>query len=580
MNTEKNNIKKIFHDVYETLNTLKYTLMLDTSPDKISALKGNPLCMEGHCYAPQLREPQIKNISAWIDSCFTITHDRCRYACENSGPFFNKTFNNNDNQLIQDDTSLLDYEISFWTSILKEESVLSAYHKSRILLSYAYHLNNTDFTKLTLPYGEDFNTLYSENRYGLYHLLSHRNAFNDALLQFGADSKLHYPEFTDKYINEQNRKWDIYELYRSKSTSLGQRANDMLNNYENCSYLSQLKPAFEFKADDRRKTDKSSHNFLLQLSTLEFFQYARSHKSGKNTVSLKHYTQAVMSDTVLTKKSLNQYIDDYKKVTEEFNDFTGSSHPSCHLTLADKVYTKYIFEKVFPFDTIDCMYENIMASKNSYFLKQNLDVVSKIMALPNSLSRHIILQMAIDNLNYDYNDVPAKGQLAPNIIGYKFSKTVNTYIHNINWLNSYIAMTNALSKFIFPVYDNFFFIMLWESTRKGCETDLECLHKLFFLLSRYLNDSDNINNLMPANSITQGKEIKFNSYKISSEAFINPFTNTEKEDTSTYHECIKTILTGLKSDFTVPAFLSKDYMLSLGERTDRSIQKLFYSRSL
>lgn len=581
----RKNHEKIFFRIKEAEETLRHSLFLRMPEKEI----------------PSIRQgASKKEVAAWIAEAFKMADCHCGAAREEYGSFFHRAVEDNAEwEKTQNDMSMLDQIPDFWRDILKEEAVLAAYSKVRKLLAGINPLSNLQCSELLLPFGPDYILPSEENdngsakRYGMDYLLHHCDSQGRALAVLDEQGNLnsHYAKLKQEELDSMT--FDYPEKLRSRSSASSKRVKDFETLCRDCADLKRVMP-YDFvpgKGLENRK-------FLLQLNNLEFFQYARGRKQDGKISSLKHYCHAALADTKMQQQELRAYFRDYQQMISELRlegyDLQGpnKANPNCCLSLADKIYCRYTLEKVFPFMAVDAMYESVQADKEAYFLKQNLDYISRIMTLPNALSRHLILQMAVDNLKYEYNKMKDRSKMDPTTLGFSFSKKVDPYMHNQTWMNNYLAMIRVLNGFVIPVYDNYFFSILWESVRTpkkkesesetAVRTDAERLVALFELLSTYLNDADSVHELLVTakyrkQETTQvGTTCSLDTSKLRVPLQDINAGNLDAYDLDTYQACIRTVRHTAKVGTENEDFLSSDTLLALGEKLDRKIQRFFF----
>lgn len=146
---------------------------------------------------------------------------------------------------------------------------------------------------------------------------------------------------------------------------------------------------------------------------------------------------------------------------------------------SDRIYYFYKIEQLFSFNLINCLVQNIERMRDGNPLQRNLveilglyDILSACFLLPNLLSRHFLVQFAFDSLN-EYMDFDSncltKLIHERNVIASFIddSKTlVQTNLALTKWHNCFLNFIDYLTVILFPAFENYFFIRLYEQIKE------------------------------------------------------------------------------------------------------------------
>ena len=200
------------------------------------------------------------------------------------------------------------------------------------------------------------------------------------------------------------------------------------------------------------------HTFIPadQLEILQFFQ-------GR---------LPLISDILIGYKKSNDSsfsIADYNKYCKAQRNFSAYLEENPFMTVTDKLHFYYQIEKLFNFDLIDCIFQNIQSSPENLAGGQEIYHLCKALAMPNVFSRKYMIQMAFDLLkkgtmqnenffsNY-LNDIENFGSYL-NMKSPFFKNAKNLEL----WMELYEKFVTYLSNFALPVYVNTFFVILYQS---------------------------------------------------------------------------------------------------------------------
>lgn len=557
----KKHKKNFFKKIRESENVLKFSLLLDVPniPNNITKTSSLPA------------------IQAWIEECFSHTNKACMEFGDFKNGFFYIDPKEDDNR--SHGLAKLDATNDFWLFMLKQEAILSAYDKVRKLISSIHEettytisqvlgnivINNQGETKL----------IANHRCKGLYTLLNSYTNITDCLA-FGKDSL---------YAHETDSSTDGA---RSFSGRISKKCNN---------YYGRLKDSYNLAYINPSNARQSSPTMLIQPNNYEFFQYITGFYSKNNKFN---YIKTIISAPAkenLFSPAFHKYCCEHEGIINELhidgldNNPATTENTYCELTLADKLYFRYLYEKMFCVDTINCLYQCLEPlGRDNY--PASMDTLSSCFLLPNVFSRKHIIQMAMDMLNYSYKKVPGKATLSDSAVAYKmknYRPDTMTYDHKSLWIDRYINMIKSLRYIIFPVYSNHFFTLLWNSVCQEDCIDLKRLDELYFILSKYLNDPEIVSQLLDIKKscekdpddndlITFPTPIK----KFFKASLLHHFNKKKPEDFDLYYQCIRssTNAKDLTLDQISPEYLSIEYLRTFDPNIHKIIQRTIYANAL
>ena len=327
------------------------------------------------------------------------------------------------------------------------------------------------------------------------------------------------------------------------------------------------------------------------LSLLEFYNFTvnrQSKLSGILPILYAHKTGKAFSFTQYDKymNCVNHLLASFsaKEIDKNSVSYTSDrSNTARNLNLSDKIYLRYQIEKVFAPSTINCLYQNIVPTKNEVYDltdQKSINLLAACLRLPNVFTRQYILQMAIDTISkhYDYSfkesDFFTKKLNSPEAIvtlaqpRYNY---LNAFYKMGIWANQYQNAMNYLTQILFPVYENYFFCALWNAIKNTSpeKTDAQVVVEMYKLLQCYLNNAENVEELFATDNVI------INDLSKPMENIIHPsFTLDEDVDTTLYKHCLVAHTLTYKNE-PIPDFISLSYMSNISSNSDKQIQNFY-----
>lgn len=168
----------------------------------------------------------------------------------------------------------------------------------------------------------------------------------------------------------------------------------------------------------------------------------------------------------LTKVNCSAKLNKITKIPEDiFKDHKSNE--------VDLLYHHYLIERIFNFDLINCLIQNIhrIQSMGKYNLcwEQMLDTLCCCQELPNTFSRHHFVQYAFDKFITEPNSVNDfwhvhTGYITNNAIA--FTPETLSGFQITSWVVQYRHFCKFMSSFLIPIYEWCFLILLLEYVEK------------------------------------------------------------------------------------------------------------------
>ena len=296
---------------------------------------------------------------------------------------------------------------------------------------------------------------------------------------------------------------DDYCLYGAVNSV--KASNDSYNSYpksfKTLKKLFDKYPNYQYIGEQisLSKSGDKQEKFTIPLNSVPLLQSLRGNVPLlKNIFRLYDVTQNI------TPAKITQFI---KSVAELQNIITKMPADDIEnfMTRSDLIYYKYKLEQTFHFDFIYCLTKNIEALSKRHNLPFNddtfIEFVSSGMNLPNTFSRHLLLQMAFDCCT-DYRDFNSsfliEKILKPDSMAY-FDKRTNKITDSFDtlsqWKNCYRNFINYMVTFAFPIYESYFFVSLYDSFSKPEQSTAQNLLDLYKVLNKHLSESTTFNDV-------------------------------------------------------------------------------------
>lgn len=234
-----------------------------------------------------------------------------------------------------------------------------------------------------------------------------------------------------------------------------------------------------------------------------FISKISGESSGRKS-KIEYYLQYAGLYTKICSISASEWRSFYKELTKNTLPtlLDGLKSIPCRLELdkegpaADKLYHSYLFERIFNFDLISCLIQNIyeVERKTPYRFNGDpfLSILCECKKFPNTFSRPYFIQYAFEkfftlpNSNNDFWHSHLRTKTNDAIY---FADGVPQNFQITTWIQQFSFFCNYLSSFVIPVYEWSFINILLESIEKSSpdKSDFEHLTYARDLLSDYTN---------------------------------------------------------------------------------------------
>lgn len=244
-------------------------------------------------------------------------------------------------------------------------------------------------------------------------------------------------------------------------------------------------------ASEDDKTGKCK-DITLPLSLLPLLQQLRGR--GKE---LSNIFKLCKGGETLRPSDIKKFIDSVHLLQQEPIKLT-SDESEQHMTPVDILYYKYKLEQSFPFDLIYCLTKNITVLDKR--LNQNLrddsaliDVITSIVNFPNTFSRPFLIQMAFDScsdfLQLDSSLLTERVESPDTVASINKRSKLKTDSHALidQWRYCYNNFINYMAEFVFPIYESYFFVMMYDVFSDPKKSAAENILDMYSELGDYLS---------------------------------------------------------------------------------------------
>lgn len=322
-------------------------------------------------------------------------------------------------------------------------------------------------------------------------------------------------------------------------------------------------------------TDKTSNckNITIPLSTLPLLQQLRGR--GKE---LSNIFRLYKGEETLRPSDTRKFMESVLLIQKEPIKLTDNEREQ-HMTPVDILYYKYKLEQSFPFDLIYCITKNIMVYDKR--LNQRMcddstliDVITSSINFPNTFSRPFLIQMAFDScsdfLQLDSSLLTERIQSPDKIVYINKRPSLRTDSHVFlnQWRYCYDNFINYMAELVFPVYESYFFVMMYDVFSNPEKLVAENILDMYSELGDYLSE-EKIFKAISCNSYQ--KEImercnnEVGNRNLETGDFIIPDYSNANLQTSTLEKVCLSVYNHLPEP--VPPLISRDYLYKNFPRT-------------
>lgn len=408
------------------------------------------------------------------------------------------------------------YFPTVWTKILSHHCLLATYDKLHDIIFSGFQLSVGEFIKYFKLCGLDY-------------------ALNNGVIHVIWPQK---PCFFDKKSSSGIVESDTV----AASTASYQKSFHALNQiFQNLKPSNLASLSTFIRSEDQKIMFSANHLVLLQQirGRVHELNYIKKIYTSQKGITYSDFAKFITSVNAFQQSPIKLTDSDWEEIVSinASNDAGSTSNHHELLTWSDKIYYKYKLEQVFHFDLINCLSQNIQRLEkrlNTRFdLPSFIDIATSSVALPNVLSRHILIQMSFDSLTKDRDLKNSSLQQIihePDIL-MKYNshspKYTDNHIMISEWTNRYIEFINYMVTLVFPVYESYFFITLYDLmlTMNSQHSMCNILMDMFNTLKDHLNTEDVY------------KEILYLKDEVLEKCNI-PSSNSKKESSLTLHDII------------------------------------------
>lgn len=491
------------------------------------------------------------------------------------------------------DLAFLSTHPNFWQHALKQHAVISVFDKLRKVIGESCILSPSDRIRLsnyTLETGDTND--FDQYHHGFDFLTMAGNAEELPWLHLTTIDSNRIPTISATANKCKRMPKGDSILYNSNAQNHIRRI-ESLNSKIKESGLSTIPLCLSPSIGTNPKPE-------TLLSLLEFYNFTvnrQSKPSGILPILDAHKTGKTFSFTQYDKyiNCVNHLLASFavKEIDKNSISYTpDSSNTARNLNLSDKIYLRYQIEKVFAPSTINCLYQNIVPTKNEVYDltdQKSINLLAACLRLPNVFTRQYILQMAIDTISkhYDYafkeSDFFTEKLNPPEtIVGLAQSRYnyLNAFYKMDIWAHQYRKAMNYLTQILFPVHETYFFCALWNAIRTTSpqNTDAQIVVKMYKLLQCYLNNPENVEELFATDNVIIKEALKPTG--LNPDNIIHPsFTLDEDVDTTLYKHCLVAHTLTYKNE-PIPDFISLSYLNKITNKPAKQIQNFYILESV
>lgn len=397
----------------------------------------------------------------------------------------------------------------------------------------------------------------------------------------------------NKFIFNQGKRKTSYGVVDSNTAS-----NNAFNNYPS-SFIS-LKTLFSSyskykKISDQIKLSKNSKevpekisnqktknekckDISFSLNNLPLLQQLRGRgKELTNILKLYDGQKSIIPDDISKfMKSVSHIQCEPIKLTDDWEE-----NP---MTPIDILYYKYKLEQTFNFDLVHCISKNITSFDQRLNQRMHddstlIDVITSIVNFPNVFSRPLLVQMAFDSCSdhrqLDSSFLTKRITSPDSMLDINKRSIRKTDSHNFfnQWKDCYNNFVDYMSELVFPIYESYFFVILYDVFSNSQESAAQNVLKLYHQLSDYLstdtvfstiNEDYYRNEIMRIYNFDRGKNKALNGEDFISYGYGNeegPPQSFSKVALSTYNHIPE----------SMPPLISRQYLYENFKRTKESL---------
>lgn len=238
----------------------------------------------------------------------------------------------------------------------------------------------------------------------------------------------------------------------------------------------------------------------------------------------------------LTQTDIDKFLKSVSNIQDEpIKPLHGESE-ALQLTQTDKIHLEYKLEQTFNFNFVNCITKNIQMLDQKFNQRfcddvAFIDSVIAFINLPNTHSRHLLIQMAFDCcsdcLSLE-NSSLVKRITSPDVVAIidkRSAKRTAPYNLLSQWKETCANFINYMAEIVFPIYESFFFVAIYDLFSKPETHPEQTLLTMYLELGNYIEKSNiatSIHNYENDIKIIYNNELWNHSATLSDKDFIIP----------------------------------------------------------
>lgn len=547
-------LKTIDFSLSEARNTLTYTLHLNYDPDRLKAIinentSEDPIALMSkymHEACLPLFCPTLYTKTDYLE------HDGLRGG---DWHFFGSSYpDTSTGQHAPGPLSCLDTSRYYrvWETMLTHHCLLATYDKLYNIIFHKIPIHGYHLSRLFSCYG--FNYVLEDEK---FHIKMQHN-------EFGVDE---LEKNTQNGVVDSNT---ASNYGRNSVPSSFKTIRTMLDRYAN---YHEIRDTIQLKSENK-KSGKVI-DVSIPMNMIPLFQQMRGR--GKEFANIVKLYDSSLHPTPQHIKKFMESVDIIQKEPIKLIGYETEQH----MTPADTLYYQYKLEQTFNFDLVYCISRNIISFDKRFNQRMCddltlIDIVTSAVAFPNTISRNLLVQMAFDcctdSLQLDTSLLVKRVQSPDSVITINKRPKKLTDPHNFfnQWKTCYNNFVNYMTELVFPIYESYFWVMIYDAFSDPQKSTAENILKLYFELNNYLSKEtvfkDMSNNfymkeIMQLHNFDYGKGQK----ELNASDFIVPNYSDNNIDYSTLAKVALSTYNHIPK--STPTLISRDYLYGLFPRT-------------
>lgn len=304
------------------------------------------------------------------------------------------------------------------------------------------------------------------------------------------------------HIGTENGHFNIPELQKNSKSKVAD--SNRASNYGRNSYPSKLGTIKEIfisypklteigKYIKLSRSENAKQKYTKVVIPMNIFPLLQ--RIGGKGKDFANICKLYNSQQSLTPMHLNKFIDSVSSIQELTPD-----EVKC-MTKTDILYSQYKLEQVFNFNLVYCLTKNIRSFDKRFEQRMHddstfIDTVSSVVNLPNTFSRPFLIQMAFDccadDLHLDSSFLVTRVNSSDMVMSVDKRSHKMTDTHNLlrQWRDCYNNFVNYMAELVFPVYESYFFVMMYDMFSDSESSPAQTILNLYTTLGDYLSNEE------------------------------------------------------------------------------------------